>query len=87
MYRATPRVPEIAPEQQIFQATNLHDVTHDDAVDDLGRDLARGQRGSSGMFRQVGGREILQQSPVSPKGSALGCNDEHTCRGGRDDPQ
>lgn len=86
IYRITPKRTEIIPGWRVFPATHLHDTANDDAVDDLRGDLASSQGSPSGMFGQIGGREVLEQAPVGPERSSLRCNDEDTCNRSKKDP-
>lgn len=86
IYRTALKTTEIIPGRRVFRATNLHDVANDDAVDDLRGDLAGSQGSPSGMFCQIGGREVLQQAPVGPERRSLRRNDEDTCNRSEKDP-
>lgn len=60
---------------------HLHDVSHDNAVDELWSDVTSGQCSFGCMLSQVCGTVVLQHTPICPKWGTLGRHNEHTLKG------
>lgn len=62
----------------VCPSSHLHDVSHDDTVDQLRSHIPRSESSFSGVFGQIRGAVLPQNPSIRPERCPLSRDDEHT---------